>query len=278
MQRIALLQMTSDIDWQANAAVIDDALEQAAAGGAQMLFTPEIAGLLDRNRKRAAAHITAEDDSAFVQQMRQSASRYGIWLALGSHPVAHADGQWRNRALLIDNRGNIAARYDKMHLFDVMLGGDDDWRESSVYGAGEEIVCTATPAGRLGLSICYDMRFPALYRALSLRRPDIIAIPAAFTVPTGKAHWEVLLRARAIEAQAFVIAAAQCGAHADGRSTYGHSMVVDPWGRVLLDMGDKPGLAMVDMDMQSIREIRHKLPALANARNIDAASATGDAP
>ncbi|WOE76637.1 carbon-nitrogen hydrolase family protein [Alterisphingorhabdus coralli] len=268
MHRIAVLQMTSGIDWRANAKTIDDALQEAASGGAGMVFTPEMSGLLDRKRSRATPDIVAEKDSAFISEMQRSAAQHGIWLALGSHPVLHVDGKWRNRSLLIDDKGQMQARYDKIHLFDVTLGNGDDWRESAVYGAGEEVVTAETPAGLLGLTICYDIRFPELYRALALRQPDIITIPAAFTVPTGKAHWSVLVRARAIEAQAFVVAAAQCGSHEDGRSTYGHSMVVDPWGEVLLEMDDQPGLALVDLDMSRIAAVREKLPALANARNI----------
>lgn len=266
--RIAVLQMTSGVAWQANAKAIDTALAQAAADGAEILFTPEMSGLLDRDRKRASGHIVPEGESAFISHMQHSAERHGIWLALGSHPVQHEDGKWRNRSLVIDSDGHVEARYDKIHLFDVTLGDGDDWRESSVYGAGERIVTADTPAGLLGLSICYDIRFPAIYRALSQCKPDMIAIPAAFTVPTGQAHWAILVRARAIEAQAFVIAAAQCGTHEDGRSTYGHSMVVDPWGNILLEMNDQPGLAIVDMDMARIADVRAKLPALANAREI----------
>ncbi|MEM1131427.1 MAG: carbon-nitrogen hydrolase family protein [Pseudomonadota bacterium] len=268
MRRIAVLQMTSGIDWCANAQTIDNALKEAVSGGASILFTPEMSGLLDRKRSRATPHIVAEEDSEFISEMQRSAAHHAIWLALGSHPVLHPDGKWRNRSLLVDDKGQIQARYDKIHLFDVTLGNGDDWRESAVYGAGEEVVTAETPVGLLGLTICYDIRFPELYRALALRQPDILTIPAAFTVPTGKAHWPVLVRARAIEAQAFVIAAAQCGSHEDGRSTYGHSMVVDPWGDVLLEMDDSPGLALIDLDMSRIKDIRQKLPALANARNI----------
>ncbi|MEO1045292.1 MAG: carbon-nitrogen hydrolase family protein [Pseudomonadota bacterium] len=267
-RRIAVLQMTSGTDWRTNADAIDGAMAQAADGGAVMLFTPEMAGLLDRKRIRAAPHIVAEEESGFIVAMCAAAARHGLWLALGSHPVAHGDGKWRNRSLVIDSQGVVQARYDKIHLFDVELGGDDDWRESAVYGAGDEIVACETPVGMLGLSVCYDVRFPAFYRGLADYRPDIIAIPAAFTVPTGRDHWSVLIRARAIEAQAFVVAAAQCGSHQDGRSTWGHSMVVDPWGEVLLEMDDQPGLALVDVDRGRITDVRRKLPALANTRPI----------
>ncbi|MFA7587325.1 MAG: nitrilase-related carbon-nitrogen hydrolase, partial [Novosphingobium sp.] len=176
---------------------------------------------------------------------------------------------WVNRAFVIDGAGSIAARYDKIHMFDVDLDTGESWRESKAYQAGDAVVTVETPAGRLGLAICYDVRFPALFDALGQRKCDIIAIPAAFTVPTGKAHWHLLQRARAVEASAYVVAAAQVGQHEDGRTTYGHSLVVDPWGEVLLDMGGKEaGLAFADIDLARLAEVRAQLPSLANRRVI----------
>jgi predicted amidohydrolase len=269
MTRIALLQMTAGIDPQANGAALVQAAADAAGGGAAMLFTPEMSGLLDRDRARAASHVVAEDANPVLAAVREAAARHGLWIALGSLAVLRDDGCWANRSLLIDAEGNVAARYDKIHMFDVQLATGESWRESAAYAPGEEVVTADTPLGRLGLAVCYDLRFPALFEELGRRRCDAIAIPAAFTVPTGAAHWHVLQRARAIEASAFVIAAAQVGTHADGRTTYGHSLVVDPWGEVLLDMGGEgAGLGFADLDPVRTADVRAQLPSLANKRDI----------
>lgn len=267
--RIALFQMTSGIDPAANAAAIVDAIVQAQAGGAQMLFTPEMCGLLDRNRKRGARHIVAEADNPVLQAARQAAKQAGIAVALGSLAVLREDGQWANRAFVIGPDGEIAARYDKIHMFDVELASGESWRESAAYTPGDKVVSVDSPLGLLGLAICYDLRFPALFAALGQRRCNAISIPAAFTVPTGRDHWHVMMRARAIEASAFVIATAQVGEHEDGRTTYGHSLVVDPWGKVLLDMGGEDAcLGFADLDLGQIDEVRKQLPSLANRRII----------
>lgn len=273
MPRVGVLQMTSGIDPEANARVMADAVAAAAAGGAAMVFTPEMSGLVDRKRDRAMAHVVREDEDRVLSAVREAAARAGIWVAIGSLAIAREDGRWANRAFVIDAAGNIAARYDKIHMFDVDLATGESWRESNAYAAGDRVVTVETPLGRLGLAICYDIRFPALFEALGRRKCDVIAIPAAFTVPTGMAHWHLLQRARAVEASAFVIAAAQCGRHEDGRETYGHSLVVDPWGEVLLDMGGagdgQPGharLAFADLDPARIAEVRGQLPSLANRR------------
>ena len=183
--------------------------------------------------------------------------------------MGREDGRLANRSFVIDGAGEIVARYDKIHMFDVDLASGETWRESSAYAPGEAVVTAETPLGRLGLSICYDLRFPALFEALGNARCDVIAIPAAFTRPTGAAHWHVLQRARAIEASAFVVSAAQVARHADGRETYGHSLVVDPWGDVLLDMGgDAAGLAFAEIDLARIADVRGQVPSLANRRAI----------
>ena len=169
---------------------------------------------------------------------------------------------------MIDDSGEIRARYDKIHLFDVDLATGESWRESSVYGPGERIVAVDTPWARMGMSVCYDMRFPDLYRALTNAGATVLLMPAAFTVPTGKAHWHILLRARAIEAGCFVVAAAQTGRHADGRETYGHSLVVDPWGDIVLDMGEPAGLALAEIDLSRVEDVRGRVPALANRRSL----------
>jgi predicted amidohydrolase len=274
MTRVALLQMTSGIDPEANAAALVAGVEEAARGGAAMLFTPEMSGLLDRDRERAARHVVAEDANPVLRAAREAAAERGLWVALGSLAVAREDGRWANRSFLIDEKGAIAARYDKIHMFDVQLASGEAWRESAAYVPGEAVVTAETPVGRLGLAVCYDVRFPALFEELGRRSCDVIAIPAAFTVPTGRAHWHLLQRARAIEASAYVISAAQVGEHEDGRRTYGHSLVVDPWGEIVLDMGgDAPGVGFAEIDLKRIAEIRAQLPSLANRRPIPTSAA-----
>lgn len=269
MTRIAVLQTTTGIDPAANAATLVAGVEQAAGGGAAMLFTPEMSGLLDRDRERAAQHVVAEGANPVLAAVRDAARAHGIWVALGSLAVARDDGRWANRSFVIDGEGAIVARYDKMHMFDVELATGEAWRESAAYAPGEEVVTAETPLGRLGLAVCYDVRFPALFEALGRQRCDVIAIPAAFTVPTGKAHWHLLQRTRAVEASAWVVAAAQVGEHADGRRTYGHSLVIDPWGEVVLDMGgEDAGLGFAEIDGQRTAEVRRQLPSLANRRPI----------
>lgn len=270
MTRIAVLQMNSGIDPEANCANIADAARAAAGEGAAMLFTPEMSLMLDRNRARGAAHIVAQETSSHVARLVALAQETGVTIALGSMAVALPDGRYANRAMVFAPEGGAPVTYDKMHMFDVDLANGESWRESNAYRAGDAVVSVDdTPVGRLGLTICYDIRFPALFEALGNRRCDAIAVPAAFTRPTGAAHWHVMLRARAIEAQAFVIAAAQVGQHEDGRETYGHSLVVDPWGEVLLDMGgDMPGLAFCEIDLARIAAVRTQVPALANRRPV----------
>jgi predicted amidohydrolase len=270
MARIAVLQMTSGIDPGANAVTIALAARDAAKGGAPMLFTPEMSGFLDRDRTRASSTIRREEDDTVLAAVCRAAADHAIWIALGSLAIDRGDGAWANRSFVIGPDGTIRARYDKMHMFDVDLASGESWRESSAYRAGDEVVVAPdTPVGALGLSICYDLRFPALFEALTRRACDVIAIPAAFTVPTGEAHWHVLQRARAIEASAFVVAAAQVGEHEDGRRTFGHSLVVDPWGEVLLDMGgDAPGVGFAAIDLARIAEVRAQVPSLANRREI----------
>jgi predicted amidohydrolase len=270
MTRIAVLQMTAGIDPAANAQLLVGAIGGAASGGAQMLFTPEMSGLIDRDRARAAPHIVSEEASPVLAAVREAAAGAGIWVALGSLAVAREDGLWANRSLVIDPNGALVARYDKIHMFDVDLATGESWRESNAYAPGESVVTADhTPLGRLGLTICYDLRFPALFEALGQARCDAIAIPAAFTKPTGAAHWHVLQRARAIEASAYVIAAAQVGRHEDGRETYGHSLVIDPWGEVVLDLGgETAGMGFAEIDPARIAEVRAQLPSLANRRPI----------
>lgn len=270
MPKIAILQMCSGIDPEANFAAVAEAARAAAVEGAAMLFTPEMSLLLDRNRQRARDWTEGGGAARIAARLAALAQNCRIDIALGSLPVGEEGGKWANRALYCRAGGGPTVSYDKIHMFDVELATGEVWRESAAYEPGQAVVSVEdTPLGRLGLTICYDLRFPALFGELGDRRCDAIAAPAAFTVPTGSAHWHVMLRARAIEASAFVIAAAQVGSHEDGRATYGHSLVIDPWGEVLLDMGGKaPGLAFCDIDLARIAEVRAQVPSLANRREI----------
>ncbi len=270
MTKIAVVQTTTGIDPQANATDLVAAIEEAGRSGATMVFTPEMSGLLDRDRARAAAIVAKEGDDGVLVAVREAAMRVGVWVQLGSLALRRPDGRLTNRSFVIDAAGNIRARYDKMHLFDVDLPNGESWRESASYVAGERPVVVGSPLGPLGLSICYDMRFPDLYRALTDAGAQVLSVPASFTRPTGAAHWHVLLRARAIEAGVHLVAAAQTGIHEDGRATYGHSLVVDPWGDVLLDMGDAFGIGYAEIDDERRRDVRARVPALQHRRVVSA--------
>lgn len=244
-------------------------IREAAAQGADYVLTPEVSNMMQLNRKALFEHLATEEDDLSLKAYRALAAELNIHLHIGSLALRFSPERAVNRSFLIAPDGKIAARYDKIHMFDVQLASGEAWRESSAYAPGEEVVTAETPVGRLGLAVCYDIRFPALFEQLGRRSCDAIAIPAAFTVPTGKAHWHVLQRARAIEASAYVVSAAQVGEHADGRRTYGHSLVIDPWGEVLLDMGgEEPGVAFAEIDPQRIADVRTQLPSLANRRPI----------
>ena len=271
MVKIAIFQMRSGIDVAANAAALVGAVEQAAAAGAAMLFTPEMSGLLDSDRVRAGALVRSEGEDQVLSAVRSAAKANGIWVHLGSLALREGGGKLVNRGFVIDSSGDIAARYDKMHLFDVDLPTGESWRESVVYQAGDAaVVVRDTPVGTLGLTICYDLRFPSIFERLSEAGADVIAVPAAFTVPTGQAHWHVLLRARAIEAGLFVVAAAQSGRHDDGRATFGHSLVVDPWGEVLVDGDEGEKLLFAGLELERIAEVRSRIPVMRHRRAIPA--------
>lgn len=266
--RAAILQCTSGIDPAANAAMLVGAIHEAKAGGADMLFTPEMVGCLDRDRARASQTLTDEAHDVVLAAVCEAAAKASLWVHIGSLGLKgeRDNKRWSNRGFVVDDKGEIRARYDKIHLFDVDLPDGVSWRESAVYGPGEALVAVDTLWARMGLSVCYDLRFADLYRRLSDSGANILLIPAAFTVPTGKAHWETLLRARAIESACFVIAAAQVGKHEDGRETYGHSLVIDPWGEILLDMRDKAGLGFADIDFGRVEEVRARVPVLTHRR------------
>lgn len=273
----ALVQMTSGIDPAVNLATIDRAVADAAGRGASMAFLPEMSLLLDRDRQRSAAHILREADSTWPAALQDIARRHAIWLHSGSMPLLSDDGDRRvNRSHVIAADGRIMARYDKIHMFDVALPSGENWTESAAYAGGTAIEVVDTPLGRLGLSICYDLRFPELYRALVDQGAELVAVPAAFTVSTGEAHWHVLLRARAIETGCHILAAAQAGTHADGRATYAHSVIIDPWGTVIAeaaatnhagDMGYDLLLAAVDAG--ALTRARQAIP-LARSRSVRA--------
>lgn len=269
MTRIALFQSTTGIDPEASARALTDAIGKAAAGGAEMVFTPEMSGLLDRESARAAQNLRPEEEDVVLAAVQEAAKRHHIWVDLGSLAVLVGDGKVANRGFVIDREGQVRGRYDKMHLFDVDLPTGESWRESNTYSPGQgAVLINGTPVGKLGLTICYDLRFPMLFARIAEADADVISVPAAFTVPTGKAHWHILLRARAIEAGLFVVAAAQVGRHEDGRQTFGHSLVVDPWGEVLLDMGEEPGVGFADIDLKRISDVRSRIPALSHRRVI----------
>ena len=274
----ALIQMTSGIDPEANLATVDRAMGEAAARGVAMAFLPEMSLLLDRDRARSGGHITREADSPWPSALQAMAQRHGIWLHSGSMPLLADDGERRvNRSHVIAADGSIRARYDKVHMFDVTLPSGENWRESATYVGGDALAVVETPLGRMGLTICYDLRFPELYRALAARGAAVIAIPAAFTVSTGEAHWHVLMRARAIETQCHVVAAAQCGTHGDGRQTFGHSLAIDPWGAILADAegeeamaGKGYRMALAPVDPAAAERARQAIPLERSraARNI----------
>lgn len=268
--RIALFQMTAGIDPAANARALTSAIAQAVDGGAIMLFTPEMSGLIDQDRARSERVIRSEDQDEVLAAVRAEAKLRGLWVHLGSLAIRdEASSKRRNRAFLIDSAGEIRARYDKIHLFDVDLPSGETYRESSAYSPGENAVLAQTPLSKLGLTICYDLRFPDLFSALSNAGADIISVPAAFTVPTGEAHWHVLLRARAIESSTFIVAAAQTGLHEDGRRTYGHSLVIDPWGNILLDAGQESGLYFAELPLEMLADVRGRIPVLLHRKPIE---------
>jgi predicted amidohydrolase len=272
--RIAIFQSRTGVDPAANAQALTEAIGQAARGGAEMLFTPEMSGLLDRDVQRARGNVTNEEQDRVLAACRDAAKRNAIWVHIGSLAVTAEDAKFANRGFVIDSGGDIRASYDKIHLFDVDLPTGESWRESNVYrGGSEAVVVEGTPLGKLGLTICYDLRFPALFQSLTDAGAQVVSVPAAFTVSTGRAHWEILLRARAIEAGVFIVAAAQCGRHEDGRETYGHSLIVDPWGTILLDMGERVGVAFAEIDLGKVDEVRSRVPAISHRRKVGEAVA-----
>jgi predicted amidohydrolase len=260
--RVALAQMCSGDTHEANISSVSALARQAAEEGAELLALPEVAGLMNRDPETSRQQVVGAADDPFIAACRDLAAKHGLWLHTGSTPVLGPDGRFLNHSTLIDAAGGIVAEYDKIHLFDVALEGQASIGESKRFAPGDRAALARTPWGLFGLSICYDLRFPYLYRAYAQAGAVLMFIPSAFTVPTGRAHWEVLLRARAIETGAFVLAAAQAGQHADGRVTYGHALAVGPWGEVLADMGeDAPSLRVLDLDLSAVERARAQVPA-----------------
>ncbi|MGE0256835.1 MAG: carbon-nitrogen hydrolase family protein [Alphaproteobacteria bacterium] len=263
--RAALLQMNAAATPAANIAALRDMVPAARAAGADLICTPENTGMLEPDEAAKIAKAKPEERHEVLAACRELARETGAWLAVGSLAVLHEDGRriW-NRSYLLAPDGGIAARYDKIHLFDVEL--DVSYRESRTVAPGGAAVWADTPWARLGLTVCYDLRFPHLYRDLARAGAGVLLIPSAFTVPTGEAHWEVLLRARAVECGAYVLAAAQTGEHARGRRTWGHSLAVDPWGRVIASLGSETGILTVDIDTAEVDAARRRLPSLDHDR------------
>lgn len=274
--KVAAIQMRSGKDPQRNSADMARMVREAAAKGATYIQTPEMTGALLRDKEARASVFTSEDKDVVVATARQLASELGIFLHIGSTAILRADGKLANRAFLFGPDGSTLATYDKIHMFDVDLDNGESWRESSAYEPGTQAVVTSLGEARLGFAVCYDLRFPQLFRAEALAGADILTVPAAFTRQTGEAHWHVLLRARAIENGAFVIAAAQGGLHEDGRETYGHSLIVDPWGRIIAEADhDEPAVIAAELDLSQAAAARRKIPNLKNARDFSAASDIG---
>lgn len=267
--RVAAVQLRSGIEPAANRAAAMPFLREAAAAGARLIATPENTVRMDRDRTRLLAAAGPEQGDPELLAWGRAAQELGVFLLLGSAPIATGDGKVFNRSFFFTPNGQIAARYDKINLFDVALGGGENYRESDTVAGGDSAVVVEGPMGaKVGLTICYDLRFPPLYAALARAGADIIAVPSAFTVPTGQAHWEVLLRARAIETHCFIVAPAQGGRHEDGRATWGHSTIVDPWGKVLATLPhDEPGYIVSDLDLDSVSAARAKIPAWQGGRD-----------
>ncbi len=266
--KVGLIQMRSGLDPQANLAATLAAIEQAKRAGADYVLTPEMTNIIAK-REHLLATIVDEELDATLAALREAARQLSIYIHIGSLAVKASPDKAVNRSFLIGRTGEVIARYDKIHMFDVDLANGESYRESRTYRAGDLAVVADLPWGRLGVTVCYDLRFPALYRALAEAGALFFSIPSAFTVQTGEAHWHVLLRARAIENGCFVFAAAQGGTHESGRQTYGHSLVVDPWGQILAEGGTEPGVILADIDPAQVAAARARIPSLHHGRRFE---------
>jgi predicted amidohydrolase len=267
--RVGLVQMRSGRSPQANIDAAAKLIGAARDRGAEYVLTPEMTNIMETGRERFFAAIVAEEQDAALTTFRELARTLGIYVHVGSLAIKVSPDKAANRSFLIDRHGEIVARYDKIHMFDVDLASGESYRESRNYRAGELAVLADLPWGRLGLTICYDLRFPALYRALAEAGASFVSIPSAFTRQTGEAHWHVLLRARAIETGCFVFAAAQGGIHENGRETFGHSLVIDPWGRVLAEGGTEPEVVLTDVELGEVAAARARIPSLQHGRRFE---------
>lgn len=264
--RVACVQMRSGVDLAANIAAATRLIREAAGQGAQLIATPEMTTLLDRKPGAVWEKSTTEEADPGLRAFRALAAELKVTLLIGSIAIRAEGGKCANRSFLIGPDGEIVATYDKIHMFDVQLNAGNIYRESDSFAAGGDAVIATLPAGKLGMTVCYDVRFPDLFRTLAVGGAKIIAVPAAFTRITGEAHWHILLRSRAIETGCFVIAPAQGGKHQDGRETFGHSLIIDPWGKILAEGGVDPGVIMATLDLAQVDEARGKIPSLAHVR------------
>jgi len=264
--KVGLIQMRSGLDPHANLAAALAAIEEAKRAGADYVLTPEMTNIMENQRERLLANIAPDEQDATLAALREAARRLAIYVHVGSLAIKASPDKAVNRSFLIDRDGGIVARYDKIHMFDVDLGGGESYRESANYQPGETAVISDLPWGRIGLTICYDVRFPALYRALAEAGASFLTVPSAFTRKTGEAHWHVLLRARAIETGCFVFAAAQAGLHENKRETYGHSLIISPWGEILAEGGVEPGVFMAKIDPSKVETARRAVPSLQHGR------------
>jgi predicted amidohydrolase len=263
----ACVQLRSGKSIAANAETAGDLIRAAARDGAQYVQTPEMSNVLVKSREELLDRISEAGTDPFLNMARSLAADLGIYLHLGSLAVLAGNGKVANRAFLIGPDGSLLATYDKIHMFDVDLPNGESWRESATYEPGTRTVIADLPLGRIGLAVCYDIRFPAIFRTQARQGAEVLTAPAAFTRQTGEAHWHVLQRARAIENGAYVISAAQGGTHEDGRETFGHSLVVDPWGKVIAELdGDEPGYMLAEIDTEQVAKARARIPAIANER------------
>ncbi len=267
--KAGLVQMRSGLDPQANLTALVAAVENAKRAGADYVLTPEMTNVLESRRDRLFGKILAEEQDPTLAAVRELARKLSLYIHIGSLALKGSTEKAVNRSFLIDRKGEIAARYDKIHMFDVDLAGGESYRESDSYRPGEVAALADLPWGRLGLTICYDLRFPALYRALAEAGASFLAVPSAFTKQTGEAHWHVLTRARAIENGCFVFAAAQGGRHENGRETFGHSLIVDPWGRIVAEAETEPDVIVADIDPAAVAAARSKVPSLRHGRRFE---------
>ncbi|MCK8463258.1 carbon-nitrogen hydrolase family protein [Aliiroseovarius sp. S1339] len=269
--KTALIQFTAGDDPDANLKTVRAMIRDATGAGAEFVLTPEVSNVLSNSRRHQDVVLHLEVEDPFLKAMQAEAKALGIWLLIGSLAIktGDADGRFANRSFLITPEGTITARYDKIHMFDVQIDENESYRESAAYRPGDKAIVADTPFGKIGLTICYDMRFPHLYRKLAKAGATIITAPAAFSPVTGAAHWESLLRARAIENGVFILAPAQCGQNGPKRATHGHSLIVSPWGEVLADGGDAPGITMVDLDLADVERSRRRVPSLDHDREFE---------